>query len=121
MCEDAGARGKTHSGTGTVLEPRWTRGGTEVEPWWIRSGTVVEPPMKLVEPGSRGMPMLCVFAHPDVSGARPTPSFIKLIRISHCESRGVGNGMGLQGYNNISRTLPKPCLLEVYQVTGHQV
>ena len=92
-----------------------------MEPWWNCSGTVVEPLMKLVEPGTMGMPMLCVFVHPDVSEARTTPSFIRLKRISHCESGGVGNGMGPQGYNNPSRILPKPRLLELDQITCHQV
>jgi len=56
-----GAGGKTHSGTGTVLEPCWIRGGTVVEPWWIHSGTVVEPLTILAEPAlSEGLE-LCVF------------------------------------------------------------
>ena len=73
-----GARGKTLSGTGTVLEPYWVRGGIVVEPWWIRSGTVVEPPTILVEPGFSDGLALCVFEHSACSGPRPTSSYIIL-------------------------------------------
>ena len=69
-----GAGGKTHSGTGTVLEPRWTRGGTGVEPGWNRSGTVVEPATILVEPGFSDGLVLCVFEHSACPGPRPTMS-----------------------------------------------
>ena len=73
-----GAGGKAFSGTATVLEPYWIRGGTVVEPWGIHSGTVVEPPTILVEPGFSGGLALCVFGHSACSGPRPTRSYIIL-------------------------------------------
>ena len=69
-----GAGGKTHSGTGTVLELRRARGGTEVEPWWIRSGSVVDPTTILVDPGFSDGLALCVFEHSACPGPRPTMS-----------------------------------------------
>ena len=65
MCSWArkGAGGKTHSGTGTVLEPCWNH-----------SGTVLEPPTILLEPGFSDGLALCVFEHSACPGPRPTMS-----------------------------------------------